>query len=140
MHYLIDPLRRHYFDFKGRATPKQYWLFILFVIQLGFIAGMIDATISYGFIGALNIGIVFSDPLISTPFTLLLLLPTLAITTRRLHDAGRTGWWQILLLIPMPGWFVLFLLLCLPSATDNQYGPAVSTDGHATAQGVSDPA
>lgn len=124
MKYLIDPLRRHYFDFKGRATPKQFWLFIIFVILLGFIAGMIDATITYGFTGALVYGIGYTDPLITTPFTLLLLLPTLAITARRLHDASRTGWWLIMLLIPMPGWFVLLLLLSLPSAANNQYGSA----------------
>lgn len=123
MKYLADPIRSHYFDFRGRVTRKQYWIFFLSILVIGFAVGMIDAFIAYGFIGGLEMGIAYSNPLLSAPFTLAILIPSLAITARRLHDAGRSGWWQILILIPFLGWFVLFAMLSLPSKPANKYGP-----------------
>ncbi|MGB1951103.1 MAG: DUF805 domain-containing protein [Marinobacter sp.] len=122
MKYLIDPFRFHYFDFTGRATRKQFWIFLASMIVISFVIGMIDAFITFGFVTALKVGIMYSEPYLTTPFVLLACIPLMAITTRRLHDANRNGLWQLLLLIPFLGWFILIAMLMTPSKAANKYG------------------
>ena len=81
-----------YADFSGRATRSEYWWFILFL----FIAGGICSVIS---------------PILSGVFSLATLLPLLSAASRRLHDTNRTGWWQLIALIPLIGFFVLLFFL-----------------------------
>ena len=59
-----------YADFGGRATRAEYWWWVLLVVLVGWV------------------------PLIGTLFTLVTFIPSLAVTSRRLHDVGRSGWWQ----------------------------------------------
>ncbi|WP_346289054.1 DUF805 domain-containing protein [Zoogloea sp.] len=68
-----------YADFKGRAGRPEYWWFFLFCLLLGWAGGIIDH--SGTLTGFINLA---------------LLLPSLAAATRRLHDTGRSGWWQLL--------------------------------------------
>ena len=51
------------------------------------------------------------------------LIPNLAVAVRRLHDTGRSGWWLLIGLIPIIGFFVLLYFFVLDSENDNQYGP-----------------
>lgn len=55
-------------------------------------------------------------------FALALLVPSLAITARRLHDIGKSGWWQLLYFIPLVGAIVMFIFLVLDSHDENDYG------------------
>ena len=86
-----------YADFNGRATRAEYWWFFLFVILVG-------AIIS-----------VLSDKL-AVVFYLGTLLPTVAAAARRLHDTERTGWWQLVGLVPVVGFIVLLVFLTQKSA------------------------
>ncbi|GAB6988544.1 DUF805 domain-containing protein [Paenibacillus pini] len=52
-----------------------------------------------------------------------LLLPALAVTVRRLHDIGKSGWWYFISWVPLAGGIILLVFLCLDSVGDNQYGP-----------------
>ncbi len=93
-----------YADFSGRALRSEFWWFMLFL----FVAGLILQMVS-GVIGAL--------------FSLGTLVPSLAAGARRLHDTGRSGWWQLIGLIPLLGWIVLIYFLAQEgSGSDNQYG------------------
>ena len=59
--------------------------------------------------------------------TLALLLPLLAVGARRLHDSGKTGWWQLLVLIPLAGWLVLVIFFLVPSdPKKNRFGAPVT--------------
>lgn len=99
-----------YFDFEGRDTRKQYWMFFLVYILASIVAAFGDALIGFGVIGLL--------------LALVSIIPSIAISTRRLHDTGRSGWWQLLILIPFIGPIVLLVFLCLPSEEGpNKYGP-----------------
>ena len=96
-------LQRKYADFNGRARRSEYWFFILFTAIVGIVAGILDAVLgfrteSYGGTGPVQ-GIT----------QLALLVPTLAVGSRRLHDTGRTGWWQLLLLVPLVGAVILIV-------------------------------
>lgn len=76
---------KKYFQFRGRARRSEYWWFYLFTIILSIIAGIIDVAL-FGLENADSgpVGIITS---------LAVLIPSLAVTFRRLHDTNRSGWW-----------------------------------------------
>jgi uncharacterized membrane protein YhaH (DUF805 family) len=91
-----------YATFSGRASRSEYWWFVLFTILVSSVAQILDALL------AVSIGIAGLD-LIAT---FALLIPSIAVAARRLHDTDRSGWWQLLLLIPLVGWIVLLVWYC----------------------------
>lgn len=102
--------------FKGRASRREYWMFILFFILFSLVLAFID-----GLIGTFDP--VSGFGLFSGLFALLMLLPNIAVTVRRLHDTGRSGLWAIAFVIPILN-LVLFIFMLLPSSYgDNKYGP-----------------
>tara|TARA_B110000503_G_C6938773_1_gene325968 strand:+ start:127 stop:516 length:390 start_codon:yes stop_codon:yes gene_type:complete len=119
MDKFTGPIRK-YAVWKGRATRYEYWYFSLFVVVITIaltIADLISGTIlleaDSGDVG-----------LLSTLFSLFVFLPQLAVTIRRLHDTGRSGWWFWIILIPLIGAIVLLVFTCLDSQEDsNEYGP-----------------
>ncbi|MBD9149365.1 MAG: DUF805 domain-containing protein [Spirochaetia bacterium] len=111
--YFLDVFKNHYVDFKGRATRKQYWLYVLFT----FIAFLILAAV-VSFLGK-------TGNIIYTLCQLAILLPSLAILARRLHDTNKSAWWLLLNLVPFIGGLVLFVFALLPSNEgENRFGPA----------------
>jgi uncharacterized membrane protein YhaH (DUF805 family) len=110
MNWYTDVLKDKYATFTGRARRQEYWMFILinFLIALGI--GVIDGMLGWGVLGLL--------------YTLAVLIPSIAIAVRRLHDTGRTGWWILITLVPLIGWIILIVFLVLDSQPgDNAYGP-----------------
>lgn len=102
--YFIDVVKNQYFNFKGRATRQQYWMYVLFYFILSVVIGIIGAILGDTVRGIL-----------STLLTLGLFLPTLGIGVRRLHDTDRSGWWFLIALLPFIGSIVLLVFFCLPS-------------------------
>ena len=99
-----------YATFSGRATRSEFWWFYLFTVLLGWGATVVGATLVSG--GA------FLGNLIS----LIFLIPTFAAGSRRLHDIGRSGWWQ-LLVITLIGILLLIIWFVMDSEkTSNKYG------------------
>ena len=112
MHWFIDPLKHHYADFDGRLTRQPFWMFVLISTIISTAISIVEGSMGFGDIGVL-----------SALYSLILLIPSIAITTRRLHDTGRSGWWQLLWLIPIVGWIVLVVFLATDTTpADNQYG------------------
>ena len=95
-----------YADFKGCASISEFWWLTLFT-----------------FIASMPIG-VFSNKL-SWAFTILTFVPSIAVGARRLHDTDRSGWLQLLWLIPLIGWIVLIVFLVQDSKVPNRYGGEV---------------
>lgn len=95
-----------YADFNGRSRRSEYWFFSLFnaLIEL-----------------ALTITVVLS--ILSTIYSLVVLIPGLAVLVRRLHDTGRSGWWILICLIPLIGSIILLVFLCQDSQKEaNNWG------------------
>ena len=94
----------HYADFKGRSRRSEYWWFALFNMIVGFI-----------------LGAVLSD--FSWIWELAVLVPSLALCVRRLHDVGKSGWYYLWMLLPLVGWIMVLVQFCKDSTEDNQWGP-----------------
>lgn len=110
MTYYWDVLKNHYVDFKGRATRKTYWLFVLFNFIVFFILSVI-----LSFFGD-------AGDILYFLCTFAVLLPSLAILVRRLHDTNRSGWWVLISLLPFIGTLILLIFLVLPSTeSENRF-------------------
>lgn len=110
---------RKYATFTGRARRAEYWWYQLFnLILYAIVLG-----VGFGLDSAMNGSGVLPGVLIFV-YLAGVLLPTLAVTTRRLHDAGMTGWFQLLGFIPAVGGLIVLVLTVLPgNPGPNQYGP-----------------
>jgi len=116
-----------YSDFDGRARRQEYWMFQLFNFLIGLaimvvIGGMAMITSSQTLL-YVAVGVICL-------YGLAVMVPSLAVTTRRLHDTGRSGWWQLLSLlgfIPLIGWIgsIVVLVWCALEGNPgpNRYGP-----------------
>lgn len=108
-----------YGKFSGRARRSEYWYWTLFSVLIGFIAGAVEEVAGTSFIAPI---VVFG-----------LLLPSLAVGARRLHDVGRSGWFLLLLVAPLGPFFLLYWFVkdsghgankqrCEPEAGGRRYG------------------
>ena len=109
---------KKYADFNGRARRQEYWMYFLFhlifcvaAILLDNLLGFAMAGVGYGFIYLL--------------YALALLVPSLAVTVRRLHDTGKSGWMVLISLIPIIGSIWLLVLMLIDGDPgSNEYGPS----------------
>tara|TARA_Y100000385_G_scaffold189229_1_gene195517 strand:+ start:907 stop:1320 length:414 start_codon:yes stop_codon:yes gene_type:complete len=106
---------RHYADFTGRARRSEYWYFALFSALVSFALSIGDLLMGLFSIEA-GVG------LLSGLFSLVIIIPSLAVFVRRLHDVGRSGWW-FLIYFTIIGIFLLFYWLLKDSEPgDNRWG------------------
>lgn len=101
----VDSFFQKFADFGGRASRTEFGWCTLFMFVAQILAYLI-----------LSSWLAFA-------VILILMVPTLAVTARRLHDTNRSGWWQLLLFVPFLGAIGLCVLLLLPPAEPNRYGP-----------------
>ena len=105
------------FSFSGRARRKEYWMFVLIAVVIAIflaladgITGTYSSELGFGLLGGL--------------FLLAILIQSIAVGVRRLHDTGRSGWWLLLNLIPLVGPIIVLVLMALDGQSgDNAYGP-----------------
>jgi uncharacterized membrane protein YhaH (DUF805 family) len=114
MNWFLMAVKR-YDEFYSRSQRAEYWYFTLFhvLIFLGlslidYVTGLYSAKAGAGLLSGL--------------FLLAMLVPSIAVTIRRLHDTGRSGWWIFISFIPLIGSIALLVFLILDSAPDNAYG------------------
>ncbi|QOP40246.1 DUF805 domain-containing protein [Sulfurimonas marina] len=116
--YFIDIYRKNYANFDGRARRQEYWFFVLFYFIISFLVGLLD-----GLIGSEIDYVVYSAGLFGTIFTLASFIPFLALAARRMHDIDKSGWWQLIQIIPVIGWIWFLILTVLQgSVGQNRFG------------------
>lgn len=109
MNWFVAVVKK-YAVFSGRARRKEYWMFALVYLLIAIVLGLLDGMLG----GAGVLGAVFA---------IALLLPSLGVTVRRLHDTDRSGWWVLVGFIPFVGWIVILVFMCLVGTPgSNQYG------------------
>lgn len=105
-----------YVTFKGRARRSEYWWFCL----LNFIAGIVTVVLDYQ-MDTINIELGLGA--LSGLYTLIVFLPGLAVSVRRLHDTGHSGWYYLLTFIPILGaLFLLYFFVSDSAPEENRYG------------------
>ena len=108
MYWYLKVLK-NYFGFDGRSRRKEYWMFFLFNVLISIALGVVE-------------GLVGMPGVISGVYTLAILVPSIAVGIRRLHDTGRSGWWMLLAFVPLAN-LVLLVFFCLDSEEgSNQWG------------------
>lgn len=101
-----------YFDFYGRARRKEFWVFTLTNVLIFWGLEILNRYFSY------------DTSIIEYSFFGFILIPTIAVLLRRLHDSGKTGWNILLICIPIIGWiWLLILLIMLGEPKINKWGP-----------------
>lgn len=109
-----------YATFSGRAARSEFWWWVLFVIIVHIGTSILDGIIVGPVFGE---GAFHGPELITGLVSLALFLPGLAVTVRRLHDVGRSGWWIFLALIPLIGFLVLLYWYVQPGEPGrNRFG------------------
>jgi uncharacterized membrane protein YhaH (DUF805 family) len=97
-----------YADFNGRAKLPEFWWFALFCVGASLILEAVGSFASWA-------------------FTIATLVPSLAVGARRLHDTNKSGWLQLLWIVPVLGWLIMIYFLVQPSdAAENPFGAPVS--------------
>lgn len=105
MHWLLDPIQKHYADFEGRVGRREFWMFFLFCFGINVVLEVIGVD------------------LFTFVVSLALLVPSIAIGARRLHDIDKSGWWQLLWFIPIIGWIIIIVFWATDTIkADNEYG------------------
>jgi uncharacterized membrane protein YhaH (DUF805 family) len=108
---------KKYAVFDGRAQRKEYWLFVLFNLIIAVVLSFVDRmtgtySADYG-MGALG-----------AAYALAVLLPGIGVSVRRLHDTDRSGWWLLIVFIPILGALVLLVFMILDGTPGtNRFGP-----------------
>lgn len=104
-----------YGTFSGRAIRSEYWWFYLFTVLMSWGSTLVAGSMFS-----------FGDPMgevLPLIISLVFFVPVIAAGSRRLHDMGKSGWWQLLFIIPIIGWILLIIWMCTDSEKDkNIYG------------------
>ena len=113
MSWYLQALKK-YAVFSGRSRRREYWFFVLFSIIISIVLGVIDAMI-----GTQTGGI----GILSAIYALAILIPSIAVSVRRLHDINKTGWWILIGFIPIIGTIILLIFALLAGTPgNNDYG------------------
>ncbi|MCC5885858.1 MAG: DUF805 domain-containing protein [Gammaproteobacteria bacterium] len=108
MNWYLDVLKK-YAVFEGRARRMEFWMFALFHIIAIVLLGIVDALIG--------------TPILAPLYSLAVLIPSIAVTVRRLHDIDYVGWWFFIAFVPVVGGLILLIFMVLPgTAGNNRFG------------------
>ena len=111
MNWYLKVLKEHYADFNGRARREEFWMFQLF----NFLALMVLMIVLGGISVLLEVPALMS---LVGIYVLAIIIPSLALVVRRLHDTGKSGWFYLITFIPLIGGIWLLIIYC----TDSENG------------------
>ena len=129
MEWYLKVMRDNYANFSGRARRKEYWMFTLFFFLITVVIYFLFALLAFFMAGDL-INLMDNEwvPVV-LGFSVLIyflihLIPSIAVTVRRLHDTGKSGWLYLLTFIPYIGSLIIFIFTVIEgNKGDNKYGP-----------------
>ncbi len=116
-------------QFAGRARRKEFWMFALFNVIVAIIIGIIESVLGLATTSAANGTASFNGGPLSIIYSLAAIVPGLALGARRLHDIGKSGWLQLIALIPIVGVFILlYWFIKEGDAGQNKFGANPKTE------------
>jgi len=124
LNYYLDAFRK-YNKTQGRATRKDYWMFVLINMLVGYVLGFVENILG------------MESGFVSSLYTLAVICPNICLCTRRLHDVDKSGWWQLAIMVPFLNIYVLYLLWIKPGTPgSNRFGAPVAAAAAAAAEPV----
>jgi uncharacterized membrane protein YhaH (DUF805 family) len=109
MEWYLTVLKK-YAVFSGRARRTEYWMFSLINFLIAFALVLVESALA-------------GSTILYTIYALAVFIPGLAVSVRRLHDTGRSGWWFLILLVPLIGAIAFIVFMVQDSKEDkNDYG------------------
>ena len=128
---------KKYAVFRGRASRSEFWYWVLFYIIVGIITSILDSLFGFQINTVTNtetgnsVTAVYNAGWLSSIWALVVLIPTIAVSVRRLHDVNKSGWWWWLGIICCIGPLILIFAFYIKEgdAGDNNYGPPPGTAG-----------
>lgn len=137
MEWMLLPLKR-YAQFSGRSQRKEYWMFLLFIFIGSFVLSTLDSLLGLGGSassysthgpGMFMAGSRMNGGVLNAIFSLGILVPSIAVTARRLHDIDKSGWWMLIAIIPLIGWIIAIVWYCTDGTRGpNRFGPDPKAD------------
>ena len=100
---------KNWSDFSGRTSRYDFWMAVAVNFIISLILGLLFSSILYA--------------LIPFAYSLVVLVPGIALGIRRMHDIGKSGWWTLIALVPVAGAIILIVWSCKESSPDNEWGP-----------------
>ena len=140
MHWFITCLKK-YAIFSGRSCRAEYWYFVLFFWLIFCVLTLIDSQVGPEFTVPIELSEIPEEterlPVVSAIYSFALILPYIAVTTRRLHDVDKSGWWQLISVIVIIGWIPL-IVWSIKSGTigPNRFGADPKEDDWGSADDV----
>ncbi len=132
--YFLDTIKQRYAQFSGRASRSEFWYFALFSLIVSILLGILDSVLGTGYTyemdtmsmatetaEAASVTVTQTIGYMQTLYGLIILIPTIAVSIRRLHDIGKSGWWLLIGIIPVINFIGIFVLLFF-YVTDSQPG------------------
>ena len=119
MNNFILCMTKRFFKFSGRASKQEYWMFFLFMFACYAIAIVLDISLDL-WDSEEDIG------LFSGILSLVFLIPYISLTARRFHDINKSGWFQLIFIIPLVGWIAWLIWMCTDAVNaKNRFGKPV---------------
>lgn len=109
--YYLKVVRDNYANFDGRARRSEYWYYTLANVIIGLVLGLIDRSAGLEDFG------------IGSIYSLVVLIPGIAVAVRRLHDVNKSGWWLLIALTGIGIFYLLYLYVLEGDQSENPYGP-----------------
>ncbi|MEA3492424.1 MAG: DUF805 domain-containing protein [Campylobacterota bacterium] len=134
--YFMETIKQRYAQFDGRASRSEFWYFALFSLIISIALGILDGvlgtaysyevvtnTIATATVESTEMTVTQTIGYMQTLYSLLILIPSIAVSIRRLHDIGKSGWWLLIAIVPIIGLFILLFFYVKDSQSgDNEYG------------------
>ena len=125
MEWYLKVMRDNYANFKGRARRKEYWMYSLIcTVLLIALMTIMFSVLSFSDETGIETGpSVYLTVILVIVFLFAHFIPSIALTVRRLHDTGKSGWWYLIVFVPYLGNFVIFIFTLIDGDRgDNKYG------------------
>jgi uncharacterized membrane protein YhaH (DUF805 family) len=123
MEWYLKVMKENFSNFSGRARRKEFWMWYLFYVIVLIVAMILDGVLGTGF--EISYGVTTPYGWIYIIAAVAHVIPGLAVSVRRLHDVGKSGWFMFISLIPIIGGIWLLVLMCTDGdSSENAYGPS----------------
>ena len=105
-----------YATFKGRTSRKNFWFAVLGIFVISFLLGIVGGILS-SILNNQNV-----TTILTAIWELAIIIPSIAMGVRRLHDINKSGWWYLISFVPFVGSIILLVFYCLPAVNEgNNY-------------------